>query len=189
MSGGNKKMFCGIGKSEITPTTINITDYPFEPSSIFPSRNITPSEISYICLGYLTMPTVVLNLNETTPEFIFLGSAHRDELESFAKKNKIIVKEPSEKWSLLTEPYLDRDISASEASSTLARLQLFGVSADEAEQLRATIANAMFTYNISSCLWDDFNLSMSDVMQAMRASLSEEEYKKFYWMAMEVESR
>ena len=39
------RFFCGIGQSELLNNTIKISDYPFEPSGIYPSNEIQAKEI------------------------------------------------------------------------------------------------------------------------------------------------
>lgn len=181
-----RDMFCGLGDAQVTPSSIRISSYPFEPSSVFPSKTLRPEEV---CQADLSGAPPSLTLTHRN-EIIFISALERDALQVFAETNNIPVSPTRHNWELITVPYLDRIVDEQENEFTIRTLEeKGGVSELETLQLRGEIGAAMKKYNIDSGLWDDFSLSLSDVLQAMRAVLSPEEYHEFYWNAMEVETR
>lgn len=178
-------MFSGIGEADITPTSINISSYPFEPSSAFPSKNIPPAEISEINLSG-SPPTLMLNQRS---EIIFVSALQSEALQNFAEKNNISVRPREHNWELITVPYLDREVDSHEEEFTVEVLRKQGITPHETVTLRRQVGEAMTQYNTTTGLCDDWSLGLADVLQAMRAVLSQEEYMSFYWQAMEVEVR
>ena len=47
-----KRLLCGIGTSNIGKSSIEISDYPFEPSVVYPSASIEAHEIEAISLEF-----------------------------------------------------------------------------------------------------------------------------------------
>jgi hypothetical protein len=99
-----EEMFCGIGESEIAPSFINLSNYPFEPSSVFPSKTINPCDIKEINIPLFGMPTLVLKERK---EIVFITSEQKDELRKFSENNKIQMQPRNYKWNLITDPFLD----------------------------------------------------------------------------------
>ncbi|CAM9788743.1 unnamed protein product [Ectocarpus fasciculatus] len=180
-----ERSFCGIGEAEIAPDAIHISSYPFEPSIIYPCRKIRPSDIAEIHLS-TTPPTLLLAQRK---ELIFVSAELKNSLRSFAEAHGVTVTVRKENWELITEPYLDKSFSDDDNMRVTAALHESGVDFMETKKLRAAINAAMKSYNITSGLWDNCSLGLSDVLQAMCGELRKDDFRCFYWTAMEVELR
>lgn len=177
------EFFCGMGESEFLETSINITDYPFEPSSIFPNKEIQASQINVVHLDKYP-PTIKIG-----DELIFISREHVDELKAFAERNKLKTAKRNSNWDWITEPFLDTEFSNKDQMRTSEILTKNGISEKEIAELRIEIGDYMIEYNFSTMLWEWANLGLLDVLSAMRVKLNKEEFKKFYWRAMEIEQR
>ena len=98
-----KNFFCGIGEAEILENSIKITNYPFEPSAVYPEKEIEYQEIAEIHLEKFP-PTLKIG-----DELIFISRNFVDELEAFASRNNIKTAKRSSPWDCISEPFLDTD--------------------------------------------------------------------------------
>jgi hypothetical protein len=178
-----KNLFCGIGESEILENSIKIADYPFEPSSVYPSEQIDASQIDEIHLNEYP-PTIKIG-----KELIFISREYIENLKLFAERNKIKTTVRAANWNLITEPFLDTEFSEEQKQWTTERLRSNGISEQETFQLRDEIGRQMYKYNFDTMLWEWTNLGLTDVLSAMRVKLDKKEFKDFYWRAMEIEQR
>lgn len=174
---------CGIGMSEIKETSIRVWNYPFEPSSIFPEKEISAADIEEIHI-YEYPPTLKIG-----PELIFITRECVKELEAFAKKNGINLTKRASNWTWITEPFLDTDFSDEQKKRTLDILKDNGLSEKEVVTLREEISEQMYKYNFDTMLWEWANLGLPDVLAAMRPKLNRSAFEEFYWRAMEIEQR
>lgn len=174
---------CGIGESKILEDSINISDYPFEPSSVYPSKGIRPQHIKEIHLEEFP-PTIKIG-----NELIFISREYIDELANFASRNKIQTVERESNWGSISNPFVDTEFSDDNKARTMERLKDNGFSESEITELRKEIGEQMFKYNFDTMLWDWSGLGVTDVLSAMRVRLNKKEFNKFYWRAMEIEQR
>ena len=74
-------LFLNLGNTSFQNSTLTVTDYPFKPSQIYPSKVITPSDIKEIhCSGVYMPPTVLLKERE---ELIFIATESANRLLEF----------------------------------------------------------------------------------------------------------
>lgn len=178
-----KRMFCGIGYSIIYENSIKVLYYPFEPSKIYPEKELKSNEISAICLN--SAPPFVKYQND----LIFISAEYKIELESFAKSNKIPLFESPNNWDYILEPFLDTEFTKENQEKNRLYLLNNGFDKDEILNLRKEVSGQMIKYNFDSMLWDWCNLGLICVLSAMRTKYNEKRYAEFYWRAMEIELR
>ena len=183
LSNDIENFFCGIGESKILGDSIKITDYPFEPSLIFPNQEILASSIDEIHLDEYP-PTLKIG-----NELIFISREDVEALTGFANKNKVKTAKRNSNWDRIAEPFLDTEYSKEQQLQTIKQLEQNGVSEKEVLKLREEVGDYMMEYNFATFLWEWCNLGLTDVLSAMRVTLSKEDFHEFYWRAMEIEQR
>ncbi|MHA6248925.1 hypothetical protein ACXYMU_13360 [Pontibacter sp. CAU 1760] len=178
-----KNMLCGIGESKINDSSIQITEYPFKPSSAYPDKLISANLIDAVCLD--SYPPFIKKENEA----IFISREHLTELEDFVAKNQIPIIQPTNNWMWILEPYLDTEYTDETHRNLINLLAKKGITEDEVKAIRAEVKEQMFKYNFDTMLWEWGMLDLSSVLAAMRVKYDDEQFRDFYWRAMEIEFR
>ena len=178
-----KNLLCGIGKSEIREQEILISDYPFEPSVVYPTALISVNDIECISVDFTVCKVYVKN------DIIFISAEYKEKLKQFAESNNIRLIPQSWNWDWILEPYLDTEFTKENEERCLARLIENGFSESEVDNIRNEVKDQMYAYNFDTMLWDWCSLSLPDVLSAMRAKYSEKEFRIFYKRALEIEKR
>lgn len=176
-----KKLYCGIGKSEIKQHEICITDYPFKPSIAFPNKNIKASEIDAISIDFGTCKILTQN------DIVFVSAENKKRLKKFSLENNIKLIPHSWNWDWLLEPYLDTEFTTIDTQKTTQKLLANGISETEIQEIRTEIASQMYKYN--SLLWEWCSLGLADVLSAMRAKYNDKKFTAFYKKAIEIEKQ
>ncbi|WP_103070377.1 hypothetical protein [Aquimarina sediminis] len=175
--------FCGIGESEILPSEIKISKYPFEPSYAFPERIIKAQEITAIC--YDSYPLLLQIKNEV----IFVSREHYEPLKEFTKRNAIRTFEATKNWDWLLEPFIDTEYTEKIDKNITEILVENGITKYEIKKIRKEVEQQMLKYNFDTMLWEWRGLGLPDVLGAMRVKYNKEEFAEFYNRAMEIELR
>ena len=178
-----KNLLCGIGKSEIRESEIVITGYPFEPSIAYSKTLISASDIEGMSVDFGVCKVYIES------DIIFVSSEHKERLKQFAESNNIRLMPQSWNWDWILEPYLDTKFTKENEERCLARLIENGFSLTEIDDIRNEVKDQMYIYNFDTMLWDWCSLGLSDVLSAMRAKYSQDEFKEFYKRALEIEKR
>lgn len=178
-----KRLLCGIGTSSIGESSIEISDYPFEPSVVYPSASIAAHEIDAISLEFGVCKVYVKD------DIVFVSAEKKKELELFAKVHNLKLIPYSWNWDWLLEPYLDTEFTKENEQRVLERLLENGFTATEIDAIRAEVKKQMYAYNFDTMLWDWCSLSLSDVLSAMRAKYNKVQFRDFYSRALEIEKR
>lgn len=178
-----KNLLCGIGKSEIRESEIVITGYPFEPSIAYSKTLISASDIEGMSVDFGVCKVYIES------DIIFVSSEHKERLKQFSESNNIRLMPQSWNWDWILEPYLDTKFTKENEERCLARLIENGFSLTEIDDIRNEVKDQMYIYNFDTMLWDWCSLGLSDVLSAMRAKYSQDEFKEFYKRALEIEKR
>ncbi|ARS35680.1 hypothetical protein [Pontibacter actiniarum] len=178
-----KNMLCGIGESKINDSTIQITEYPFKPSSAYPEKLITVNLIDAVCLD--SYPPFI----KKEKEAIFISRVQLPELEDFVGRNQIPIVKPTNSWTWILEPYLDTEYTDDTHRNLIDLLSKKGITEDEVNAIRAEVKEKMFKYNFNTMLWEWGMLDLSSVLAAMRVKYNDEQFRDFYWRAMEIHFR
>ena len=168
-----KRLLCGIGTSSIGESSIVISDYPFEPSIVYPSASIEAHEIDAISLEFGVCKVYVKD------DIVFVSAEKKKELELFAKVHNLKLIPYSWNWDLLLEPYLDTEFTKENEQRVLERLLENGFTANEIDAIRAEVKKQMYAYNFDTMLWDWCSLSLSDVLSAMRQNIIKSNFMTF----------
>jgi hypothetical protein len=172
-------------------TGIAFTDYPFAAASVYPSGVWVWSDVASV--DPKCAPPEV-----RTPrgEVLFVPASQREELTTWVRHTGLFVVRRVDVWGLLLEPFLDTELSEADQLRVARVLGDCGVSPDEAERIRSSVRRAMVAYNFDSGLWDWCGLGLFDVLSALSGELSgarhrlpDEEFRHFYWSAMEIAGR
>ncbi|APQ19192.1 hypothetical protein A9200_03220 [Maribacter hydrothermalis] len=172
-----------MGKSEIRDSEILISEYPFEPSIAYPSALISANDVECMSVEFGICKVHIKN------DIIFVSSEYKEKLKQFAESNNSRLISQSWNWDWILEPYLDTEFTKENEERCLARLHDNGFTSLEVDTIRAEVKEQMFAYNFDTMLWDWCSLSLPDVLCAMRAKYSEEEFRDFYKRALEIEKR
>lgn len=172
-----------IGEAVVLEKSIIINSYPFESSSIFPAKEIPASEIKEIHLDKYP-PSIKLN-----DELIFISREHLELLKNFAMSNNIPTPQRQSNWDFITESFLDMEFEEESKKRTIEYLLSNGFTKVEISNIRNEVRKQMMKYNFNTMLWEWRNLGLCDVLIAMKPSLSKEDFKDFYFRAMEIEMR
>ncbi len=178
-----KKLLCGIGESEIRESEIVITKYPFEPSIAYPTAIISAKDIDCMSVDFTVCKVHVKN------DIMFISSEQKEKLKKFAESNNVRLIPQNWNWDWILEPYLDTEFTKENEQRALERLLENGFTANEVDTIRAEVKNQMYAYNFDTMLWDWCSLGLSDVLSAMRAKYSKEQFREFYKRALEIEKR
>ena len=178
-----KKLLCGIGESEIRESEIVITKYPFEPSIAYPTAILSAKDIDCMSVDFTVCKVHVKN------DIIFISSELKEKLKQFADTNNIRLIPQNWNWDWILEPYLDTEFTKENEQRALERLLENGFTTNEVDTIRAEVKNQMYAYNFDTMLWDWCSLGLSDVLSAMRAKYSKEQFCEFYKRALEIEMR
>ncbi|MBW1294746.1 hypothetical protein [Aquimarina litoralis] len=176
-------LFSGIGESKINEHGIWISKYPFEPSSVYPERQIDAKEIISICIEF-GMARIILK-----DDIVFISAEKKEALTSFANRNNIPLSPYSWNWDWILEPYLDTELTEENKQQIESRLLENGFSKTEIETIRKEVGKQMFHYNFSTMLWEWCSLSLPDVLSTMKALYTKEKFRDFYRRALEIERR
>jgi hypothetical protein len=175
--------FCGFGKCKIENDKITISDYKFKPSKAYPKITLSKEQITSITID--SNPPQINYENE----WIFVSAEHKDELEEFISRNNIPKSEKNWDWDGILDPFLDTEFTTEDQENTLKKLEENGIKRDETLKIREKVSKQMYKYNFDTMLWDWCSLGLSDVLQAMRVKLTDEEFKDFYNYAMKIENK
>lgn len=178
-----KNFLCGIGDSEILADTIEIKNYPFKPSIVYPNRIIHANEIDSI--SWDSYPPLI-RLND---ECIFISREYSDELKQFSIQNNIRTFKASSNWQWILEPYLDTEYTEDTNTRLIKLLSENGIRNEEVMNLRKEVKEQMLKYNFDTMLWEWVSLGLADVLAAMRVKYSKEQFEEFYARAMEIQLR
>ncbi|WP_036155156.1 hypothetical protein [Maribacter forsetii] len=178
-----KKLLCGIGESEIRESEIVITKYPFEPSIGYPTAILSAKDIDCMSVDFTVCKVHVKN------DIIFISSEQKEKLKQFAESNNIRLIPQNWNWDWILEPYLDTEFTKENEQRALERLLENGFTTNEVDTTRAEVKNQMYAYNFDTMLWDWCSLGLSDVLSAMRAKYSKEQFREFYKRALKIEKR
>jgi len=176
-------MLCGIGESEIHENEIQISGYPFKPSTVYPSRTIKSNEIDAVCWD--SYPPAI----KIKDEYIFISREHSEKLKQFAERNKIKIFKTIWTWQWILEPYLDTEYTEENNSRLDELLSKSGILSEEVESIRGEVKDQMIKYNFDTMLWEWGGLGLEDVLAAMRTKYNEVKYEEFFRRAMEIQFR
>ncbi|MDH5605616.1 MAG: hypothetical protein OEY93_01900 [Anaerolineae bacterium] len=167
---------------------IEILNYPYPPSSVTQKSYLSPLEIDEIDPEKV-MPEIRLK----TGEILFFPAGLRSKLQKFARRHQIPLIKRVDVWSLILEPFLDRDFLEEQDLQTKETLKGLGLSPQEVDEIRAQVEDAMIAYNFESMLWERDHLGLPDLLDALmgrlsgsKYRLSPEEFQEFYSQAMEI---
>ncbi len=178
-----KNFLCGIGESEIRDNEIKISNYPFEPSVVFPNKLIRASDINAMSIDFGVCKIYIAD------DIVFISAEKKEELKRFTGVHQIKLIEHSWNWDHILEPYLDTEFTKEQELLVLDRLNKSGIETSEVEQLRAEVGKQMYKYNFDTMLWDWCSLGLSDVLSAMRAKYNKSEFRDFYKRAIAIDRR
>jgi hypothetical protein len=178
-----KSFFVSFGKVVFSNDSISISHYPFKPSTIYPSGEISGKSISDISISSCP-PTIRLN-----KELLFISATLKDDLGSFAHRNKITLVERPFNWDFILDPFLDTSFTQDDEARTTYRLVKNGITEEEIAEIRSEVKDQIMKYNFDTMLWEWVSLGLFDVLQAMRPKLNEKSFADFYWKAMEIALR
>lgn len=182
-SGQKQDFINGIGQSSIREDRIIIDHYPFKPSTAYLNKDIFPAEIESVC--WESFPPMI----RIKDDLIFIDRENKDSLQAFAQAHQLPSFKPSHNWEFLLEPFLDTVYTEKTDLRLGAMLMKNGIDQSEIDHLRKEVGPAMHSYNFDSMLWEWVSLGLPDVLFAMKAKLSKQDFEIFYWKAMHIELR
>ena len=178
------KLFAHLPDVIFTEEGIQFQEYPFAPSTIYPSQLLVVADIEEI--NEKAAPPEIRTRNG---DILFISAVQKDDLLKFAKQNKLPVIYRFDIWDRLLEPFLDTEFGDEEKKRTLRILEQNGISEKECETIREEVSRAMIPYNFATGLWDWAHLGLKDLLSALRGILSEADFQRYYWYTMEIAFR
>lgn len=167
---------------------IEFHDYPYPPASVYPS-----GVIGFDAIREVDPDAAPPEIRTVRGEILFAPAALKDHLRHMAAQHSIPCVKRIDVWDLILEPFIDTEFSQEHQERTFTILEESGISREECLRIRASVAEAMYAYNIDSGLWDWCHLGLSDVLDALqgklsgkRHRLSPENFDAFYWRAMKM---
>jgi hypothetical protein len=175
---------------EFSESGVRFFAYSYPPASVFPSGEIAWSRVAEVDPS-ATPPEIRVG-----GEILFVAATTKRLLGEWCAHYAIPVVQRVDIWGLLLEPFLDTEFTSADEERTRRMLGANGVSDEEAVRIRHEVGECMERYNIASGLWDWCHLGLSDVLDARMGRLAgdacrlaEEDFKVFYWAAMELALR
>ena len=178
------KLFAHLPDVIFTEEGIQFQEYPFAPSIIYPSKLLVVADIEEI-----NEKAAPPEIRTKQGDILFISAVQKDDLLKFAKQNKLPVIHRFDIWDQLLEPFLDTEFGDEEKKRTLRILEQNGISRKECETIREEVSKVIIPCNFATGLWDWAHLGLKDLLSALRGILSEADFQKFYWDAMEIAFR
>lgn len=176
-------MLCGIGEAEILENKIQIRNYPFAPSIVYPDKMIQSDEIDSI--SWDSYPPLI-RIND---EFIFISREKSEQLKVFAERNSIKTFKANWNWQWILEPYLDTEYTEEDHLRLNKLLSDNGISERAVKAIRSEVKDQMLKYNFDTMLWEWGGLGLADVLAAMRSKYNQTLFDGFYHRAMDIQLR
>lgn len=173
-----EKLLIPIGEVEVGTDFIVLRDYPFAPSSAYPSRRIEAKEIRDMSL--LSAPPNM----QVGDELLVLTAEKEEELKTFAQRNKVPIVDRPQIWEAILEPFLDTEYIKKAHRKSMDYLKKYGLSNKKVQELRDEVEEQMIKYNIETMLWEWLFLGLSDVLRAMQAKYGPAKFEAFYQKVM-----
>jgi len=175
-------------KYQINKNDIVFTQYPFK-CSYASKKKIIPAYNIQEMVETFGMPSIRVNENE----LVFISAVDRKLLTNFCTENAIPINKRVDVWGIILDVFLDTMHSEEWIQKSLAQLYNCGISEVECINLRQEVAGRMVAYNFTSGFWEWVHLGLCDLLYASmgflsgeRYRLSDDEFEKFYFKAMEI---
>ncbi|MGO4292411.1 hypothetical protein [Chitinophaga sp. RAB17] len=167
---------------EVMPTadTINVDHYLFQPSIAYQQTTFAAKDIRSIDLTS-SPPTIQIG-----NELIFAPAIPVKTLKAFANTHQIPIVRRTNIWSWILEPFLDTPYSAATDQLLTRKLEELGLSDEFIYTLRQEVKMQMLKYNFDTTLWEWVSLDLLDVLKAMWAKYTPEQFGDFYRRAMAI---
>jgi len=175
-----QQMLVAPGTFSIEPDKISIEGYPFEPSKVYGLIDLFPHNI--INIDVCSRPLTI----RIGDELIFVPATESEELSRFALAHQIPFTKRDDVWGWLLEPFLDTEYTKETDKRVALLSSEYGLSETQVQLIRNEVATQMFKYNFDTMLWEWCCLGAEDVLRAMRAKYSAEEFSDFYRRAMSI---
>jgi len=167
--------------------SIEFRNYEFFPSVAYSEtgiKMIPAEEIDEIDLD--GAPPVLRIANE----LVFVSAELRPELEAFAKRNRILVKQRFDIWDAILEPFIDTEFTPDNARRNKENLEKYGLKKKYVNEWRTKVSETMIAYNFGTGLWDWVHLGLWDLLTAYKIDIgikiTEKEYSELYWESMKL---
>jgi hypothetical protein len=172
---------------EFFEDSIGFNKYDFTPSMVYSKSGIKKILVNEIEEIDIQGAPPVLKIGK---ELVFISAEHRSELESFAKRNNIVIQARFDIWDAILEPFIDTEFTAENAKKNRENLKKYGLGEEKVQKWRDRVGEAMTAYNFGTGLWDWVHLGLWDLLNAyklgMAEKLTEEQYARFYWDSMKI---
>ncbi len=148
-----------------------VQEYPYPPSSCYPSRVVPAGEIIDVSPGY----PVTMRLR--CRDVLFISKEHERAARDFAERNGIPIIHRYDPWDLVLTPFLDTRYTREIHRRTMKLLDRNGISKAQCNQWRRRFKRAMRSYNFDSMLWEWAGLGATDLLDAHLGKLAHPKYK------------
>jgi len=169
-----------LGTVTIVKDTISVDTYLFQPSIACRQTTFTAKEIVNIDLKAAPPSIRIGN------ELIFAPAIAIKELRAFAGAHHIPLVQRTDIWSWILEPFLDTPYSPATDQLLTRKLDELGLTAGFVYKLRQEVKMQMLKYNFDTILWEWVSLGLPDVLKAMWAAYTAEQFEDFYQRAMAI---
>jgi hypothetical protein len=178
-----KQFFPDLGRVTFGTDSLTFKNYPFDNSFAFANSKITAQDIVNVCIKSAP-PTIRVG-----NELIFISAEHKNDLELFANRNKIILFDRVELWNWILEPFLDTEFTSEHKERLYNLLEKYDLTRQAVDHLRKTVKEQMMKYNFDTMLWEWVMFGALDVLQAMRLKLNSLDFDLFSKQVMEIALR
>jgi len=174
-----KAFLVGPGKVIYNTSSLEFSNYPFEPSIAFEKPNIGAEIICSVSLD--RRPAI-----QVGDELIFISREDKEHLRQFTTVNDIRIIERSWVWNWIVEPFLDTEFTKEDQLRLDGLLLNYGLDGKKVEALKEEVKEQMLKYNFDTMLWEWVDLDLFDLLSAMRVKYDKEKFRSFYWEAMRI---
>jgi hypothetical protein len=160
---------------------LRFEDYPYAPSSVYPTGKVTAADLVEIVPQWLPAAARL-----RSGEYLLLPSFDEETLVAFGDRHGVPVVPRADVWGQILEPFLF-GAGAQTAERSLAKLESWGVARIRVDALRRLVGDAVAAHG-DSCM-EDVHLGIMDVLDAMGPVLTEEGFTELYDEVMDLAAR
>lgn len=170
---------------------IRIAWYPYTPATVFPH-----GQLPYESIREISITSIPVEIRTNRGEVLLVPAVDKDAMLAAARERSIPCVRRVDVWGLILEPFVDTEFTEEHDARTRTALAESGIEDATCTRLRSRLARIVGDYNFKF-IWNWWGLSLFHAFDAIQfcgsigvsQAMSDDEYTRFYWEAMELSER
>jgi hypothetical protein len=158
-------------------------NYPFEPSTVYPTGKILFADIQDIELRHCS------EIRLKNGDILFVPNSSKAALMEFVNIHSPSIVRRTSVWSRLLEPFLDSSQTKEEVEADLQWLAKQGIDKKAVSRWRREVGGAMMAMNFGTGMWEWAGFELFDVLVAKHSFGRRSKFDDFYWRAVALASK